>query len=107
MDASFRICQERGIRLTEQAKLFLRLAAEALIKDPSRSPNSSFRKDEFGPGGIFWLETGTAILSEALEDERVSKEMSARKRVSFPTLIRVLADAGHKQFRSYTVGMSE
>jgi hypothetical protein len=97
---AFSLCQEREMRLTDQAKRLVRLTAEAIIKEPPRSAKQEFRTDVYKPGAEFWLSAGTAILGLALEDERVTKEMESRKRVSFPTLMRALTDATHIHLQS-------
>jgi hypothetical protein len=96
----FATCEERNVRLSDQAVRFLRFAPEALIKDPPRSSEKGFSGEEFGPNTEFWVYTGRAILDEALRDNRLTVEMKRREMVSFPTLLRVLADSGHKYLLS-------
>ena len=92
IDVAFRTFQTQQIRLTDQAGRFLRLAAEALIKDPPRSTNPQFPAENYGPGGQVWLEIGQTIINEALQDPRIINDMRMYERVSFPTIVRVLSD---------------
>ena len=93
IDAAFTICQEQGIRLTDQAARFLRLAAEALVKDPPRSTNPSFSVES-------WLDLGREILTQALRDQHIIQDMEVHGRVSFPTLVYVLSDITHRYLTS-------
>jgi hypothetical protein len=93
IDIAFRTFQREGVRLTDQAGRFIRLAAEALIKDPPKSTNpQQFPLENYGPGGQGWLEIGQTIINEAWRDQRISNDMTRYERVSFPTIVRVLSD---------------
>ena len=98
--AALDICQEQEIRLSDQAERFLRVAAEALIKEPPESQNPRFITEEFNPGSEAWLSIGLNIFKAAVEDSRIGNEMRARSRVSFPTLAHVLLDSGHRYLLS-------
>jgi hypothetical protein len=100
VNVAFNYCIQRRIRLTEHATRFLRLAAEALIKDPPKPTPQRFPDFMYGPGDSYWLERGREIFAEALEDERIHNEMQLREKVSFPTLVRVLSDTGHRHLLS-------
>ncbi len=82
--------------LSDQATRFLRFAAEALIKDPPRSSTKEYSGDEYGPNTRFWVDSGEAILKDALWHDRIKEDMETRGVVSFPTIMRILADIGHR-----------